>query len=147
MKKLNDFDRLFGSARSMFAEADTSAPEVTVSDEEVKIETEDGTVVTTDAEQPSVEIEVPVADGEQIENVEVAVKYAEKCSRYAESMIDALEAGANAIIEDGEVKIGAVELVPEANNKSEGEVSLGDMNSERIITEETTTEPDPAFGE
>lgn len=147
MRKLNDFDKLFGSAHAMFAEADTSAPEVTVADEEVKIETEDGTVVTTEADQPSVEIEVPVAGGDKIENVEVAVQYAEKCTRYAENMIDALEAGANAVIEDGEVKIGAVELVPEADNKSEGEVTLGEMNSERIITEETVIETDPAFGE
>ena len=89
-------------------------------------------------EAPAINVEIPVTeDTGEIEKVEVAVQYAEKCSRYAESLIESLEAGATAVIQDGQVQV-------ESEEKSDGEVTLGDMNENRIEPEATVIESDNA---
>lgn len=96
-------------------------------------------------EAPAINVEIPVTeDTGEIEKVEVAVQYAEKCSRYAESLIESLEAGATAVIQDGQVQVGATEIMPESEEKSDGEVTLGDMNENRIEPEATVIESDNA---
>lgn len=151
---MNAFDKIFGSARAQFyAEAATGEgviENVQINDDEVKVETADGGEITAPVDtNPSLEVEVPVEEGKTVENVEITVEYAEKCAmkaaRYAESVIDALEAGAAAVIEDGGMKVGTVDVLPESENKAEGEVTLGDMNSERIIPEETAKTDDGSF--
>lgn len=152
---MNAFDKIFGSARAQFyAEAVTTgeAPieNVQIEGGEVTVETAGGGEITAPVETtPNVEVEVPVEEGKTVENVEVTVEYAEKCAmqatKYAEGMIDALEAGATAVIEDGGMKVGTVEVLPESENKAEGEVTLGDMNSERVVPEVTTKTDDGSF--
>lgn len=96
-------------------------------------------------EVPAINVEIPVSeDTGDVEKVEVAVQYAEKCTRYAESLTEALEAGAAGAIEDGQVKVGATDVMPESENKADGEVSLGDMNEERIEPEAAVIESDKA---
>lgn len=96
-------------------------------------------------EAPAINVEMHVTeDTGDIEKVKVAVQYAEKCSRYAESLIESLEAGATAVIQDGQVQVGATDIMPESEEKSDGEVTLGDMNENRIEPEATVIESDNA---
>lgn len=96
-------------------------------------------------EAPAINVEIPVSeDTGDVEKVEVAVQYAEQCSKYAESLIESLEAGATAVIQDGTVQVGATEIMPESEEKADGEVTLGDMNEERIEPEATVPESDKA---
>ena len=59
-------------------------------------------------------------------------------------MIDELEAGAGAVIDGDSIKVGATEIMPETENKADGEVTLGDMNEERIEPEQTIIDSDHA---
>lgn len=131
--------KLYGEAE-VAADAADGADAVVTADGNADV----GVTVEGD-EAPSINVEIPVTeDTGEIEKVEVAVQYAEKCSRYAESLIESLEAGATAVIQDGQVQVGATEIMPESEEKSDGEVTLGDMNENRIEPEATVIESDNA---
>ena len=130
----------------LYGEAEVAAD---VADGADAVVTADGNAdvdVTVEGDEaPAINVEIPVTeDTGEIEKVEVAVQYAEKCSRYAESLIESLEAGATAVIQDGQVQVGATEIMPESEEKSDGEVTLGDMNENRIEPEATVIESDNA---
>ena len=68
----------------------------------------------------------------------------DKATKFHESLIDQLEAGAGAVIEGDSIKVGATDIMPETENKADGEVTLGDMNEERIEPEQTIIDSDHA---
>lgn len=130
----------------LYGEAEVAADAADGADAVVTADGNSDVDVTVEGDEaPAINVEIPVTeDTGEIEKVEVAVQYAEKCSRYAESLIESLEAGASAVIEDGQVKVGSTEIMPESENKADGEVTLGDMNEERIEPEATVIESDNA---
>jgi hypothetical protein len=131
--------KLYGEA-DVAAEATDGADAVVTADGNADVD-----VTVEGDEAPAINVEIPVTeDTGDIEKVEVAVQYAEKCSRYAESLIESLEAGATAVIQDGQVQVGATDIMPESEEKSDGEVTLGDMNENRIEPEATVIESDNA---
>lgn len=131
---------------TLYGEADVAADAADGADAVVTADGNADVDVTVEGDEaPAINVEIPVTeDTGDIEKVEVAVQYAEKCSKYAESLIESLEAGASAVIEDGQVKVGSTEIMPESENKADGEVTLGDMNEERIEPEATIIESDNA---
>lgn len=131
---------------TLYGEADVAADAADGADAVVTADGNADVDVTVEGDEaPAINVEIPVTDDTgDIEKVEVAVQYAEKCSRYAESLIESLEAGATAVIEDGQVKVGSTDIMPESENKADGEVTLGDMNEERIEPEATVIESDKA---
>lgn len=139
---------------SIYAESEV-APADTLDDAQtVSIEASDTAEVNVDAdapEVPSITVDIPVEPGsDTVESVNVEVEYAEalnkidKATKFHESLIDELEAGAGAVIEGDSIKVGATEIMPETENKSDGEVTLGDMNEERIEPEQTIIDSDKA---
>ena len=139
---------------SIYAEAEVAPAETLEDAQTVTVEASDEAEVHVDAEAPevpTVTVEVPVEPGEdQVEAVNVEVQYAEamksidKGIKHCESLIETLEAGASAVVEDGAAKVGAVEIMPESENKADGEVTLGEMNEERIEPDATLIESDNA---
>lgn len=161
MRKFGDdiFEKMFNrDSMRWYAEGATgetpvevTATDVPVDGDAVVVAPVDGDgVVAVPTEAPSVEMEIPTT-GDNVEKVEVNIEYAEavrRANKYCEDasgMIDALEAGASAVVEDGSVKIGAVETLPESENTTDGIVGLGDMNSDRIIPEVTAKDDDGSF--
>ena len=130
----------------LYGEAEVAADAADGADAVVTADGNSDVDVTVEGDEaPAINVEIPVTeDTGEIEKVEVAVQYAEKCSRYAESLIESLEAGATAVIRDGQVQVGATEIMPESEEKSDGEVTLGDMNENRIEPEATVIESDNA---
>jgi hypothetical protein len=128
----------------LYGEAEVAADAADGADAVVAADGNSDVDVTVEGDEaPAINVEIPVTeDTGEIEKVEVAVQYAEKCSRYAESLIESLEAGATAVIQDGQVQVGATEIMPESEEKSDGEVTLGDMNENRIEPEATVIESD-----
>lgn len=131
------------------------APADTLDDAQtVSIEASDTAEVNVDAdapEVPSITVDIPVEPGsDTVESVNVEVEYAEalnkidKATKFHESLIDELEAGAGAVIDGDSIKVGATEIMPETENKADGEVTLGDMNEERIEPEQTIIDSDHA---
>lgn len=129
------------------------APADTLDDAQtVSIEASDDANVDADApEVPSITVDIPVEPGsDTVEGVNVEVEYAEalgkidKATKFHESLIDQLEAGAGAVIEGDSIKVGATDIMPETENKADGEVTLGDMNEERIEPEQTIIDSDHA---
>lgn len=101
--------------------------------------------VAAQGEAPKVELELPTdPEAGQIENIEVAIEYAEKCAKYVESLTDAIEAGAAVVVDgtNGTLNVGPVEVMPESENKADGVVSFADMNEERIDTGDQTAQTD-----
>lgn len=134
---------------TLYGEAEVAAAAADAADGADAVVTADGNsdvdVTVEGDETPAINVEIPVSeDTGDVEKVEVAVQYAEKCSRYAESLIESLEAGATAVIQDGQVQVGATDIMPESEEKADGEVTLGDMNEERIEPEATIPESDKA---
>lgn len=130
----------------LYGEAEVAADAADGADAVVTADGNSDVDVTVEGDEaPAINVEIPVTeDTGEIEKVEVAVQYAEKCSRYAESLIESLEAGATAVIQDGQVQVGATEIMPESEEKADGEVTLGDMNENRIEPEATVIESDNA---
>lgn len=130
----------------LYGEAEVAADAADGADAVVTADGNSDVDVTVEGDEaPAINVEIPVTeDTGDIEKVEVAVQYAEKCSRYAESLIESLEAGATAVIQDGQVQVGVTEIMPESEEKSDGEVTLGDMNENRIEPEATVIESDNA---
>ena len=131
------------------------APADTLDDAQtVSIEASDTAEVNVDADAPkvpSITVDIPVEPGsDTVESVNVEVEYAEalnkidKATKFHESLIDELEAGAGAVIEGDSIKVGATDIMPETENKADGEVTLGDMNEERIEPEQTIIDSDHA---
>lgn len=120
----------------------------------VSIEATDDANVNVDAdapEVPAITVDIPVEPGsDTVESVNVEVQYAEAMKtitngvKHCESLIDELEAGAGAVIEGDSIKVGATDIMPETENKADGEVTLGDMNEERIEPEQTIIDSDHA---
>lgn len=139
---------------NIYGESEVAPAETLDDAQTVSIEAGDTAEVNVDAdapEVPSITVDIPVEPGEdQVESVNVEVQYAEamkaidKGVKHCESLIDTLEAGAGAVIEGDSIKVGAVDIMPETENKADGEVTLGDMNEERIEPEQTIVDSDHA---
>lgn len=139
---------------NIYRESEVGPAETLDDAQTVSIEAGDTAEVNVDAdapEVPSITVDIPVEPGsDTVESVNVEVEYAEalgkidKATKFHESLIDQLEAGAGAVIEGDSIKVGATDIMPETENKADGEVTLGDMNEERIEPEQTIIDSDHA---
>ena len=139
---------------NIYGESEVAPAETLDDAQTVSIEASDDANVNVDAdapEVPSITVDIPVEPGsDTVEGVNVEVEYAEalgkieKATKFHESLIDQLEAGAGAVIEGDSIKVGATDIMPETENKADGEVTLGDMNEERIEPEQTIIDSDHA---
>ena len=139
---------------NIYGESEVASADTLDDAQTVSIEASDDANVNVDAdapEVPSITVDIPVEPGsDTVEGVNVEVEYAEalgkidKATKFHESLIDQLEAGAGAVIEGDSIKVGATDIMPETENKADGEVTLGDMNEERIETEQTIIDSDHA---
>ena len=139
---------------NIYGESEVAPAETLDDAQTVSIEASDDANVNVDAdapEVPSITVDIPVEPGsDTVEGVNVEVEYAEalgkidKATKFHESLIEQLEAGAGAVIEGDSIKVGATDIMPETENKADGEVTLGDMNEERIEPEQTIIDSDHA---
>ena len=130
---------------NIYGESEVAPAETLDDAQTVSIEASDTAEVNVDAdapEVPSITVDIPVEPGsDTVESVNVEVEYAEalgkidKATKFHESLIDQL---------GDSIKVGATDIMPETENKADGEVTLGDMNEERIEPEQTIIDSDHA---
>lgn len=143
--KERDGVQLFREAEGVEVEV----KETSNGDTKVEMTGADGSTLETKVEgADNIEITIPEPEG-GVEKIEVEVtplaEAEKKCIRYAEgeiSAIEAMEAGIGGVIEDGQIKVGVVEALPEAKDAGkvpEGIVSYSDMMEEKITGLEDET--------